>query len=366
MTEEVATTKVEEAFGKAWESVGDEVTTGMPLIDVCRLAFAAGARAFSTMPLCEHGVAIWGVEFCNPCAAAGPAPAFPGYNRPFEAELPEGMTAGDLEDLKVEHEAMRRSLLQVLVKVGVLDQDGVNAPWDGVNTVHFVGLWLANALPFIRMPRVLTAAVGDLERRLASVEEQLQRVWAGEIPEKPEEGAGLSGYARRELELSGLCSGDSQIPGRVMELIEAFRAAGHSGGSAGATLAILGGIGWEEARTTEKQHDGPVQDVVNVFSKQVYEGDDARTAFEIFLHLASWKPLGAGGSTDLSDFVPAVNEANDVSEYCDMAGSTQTIYQSTRKSSVFSADSGATWYDIDRPDWAHPAGCTPTPMPSGK
>jgi hypothetical protein len=170
----------------------------------------------------------------------------------------------------------------------------------------------------------------------------------------------LKEYAERELKLSG-----AEAPSRVMELVNAFRAAGHSGGSAGATLAILRGIGWEQARTTELQHDGPVQDVIDVFSKQVYEGGQARIAFEIFLHVAAYKPLGAGGSTNLEDFVPAVKDAMDVTEYCDTKGSKQAVLQSTRKPGVFSADSGKTWYDIDRPGWAYPKGCTPTPMPSG-
>lgn len=176
----------------------------------------------------------------------------------------------------------------------------------------------------------------------------------------------LKDYALRELELAGFCN-ESPVPARVMELIEAFRASGHSGGSAGATLAILKSIGWERARTTEMQHDGPVQAVIDVFSRQRYgyESDaNAGVVFEVFLHLAQFRPLGPGGSTDLKDFVPTVETSNDVTEYCDMRGSTQIVYQSARKPGVFSADSGKTWYDLDRPAWACPEGCTPTPMPS--
>lgn len=178
MTEEAKPfTRVDQAFADAWPELGDD-----PEIcseeDKARKIFVAGARAFSTMPLCEHGVAVWGVEYCDFCAKSGSPGEFPGYNRPFETDLPEGMTAGDLEDLKAEHEAMRRCLLQAMVKVGALDPDGVNAPWDGVRLIHFVGLWLSNALPFVRTPRALTVAINELDQRVSTLE-------AATAPEEP-------------------------------------------------------------------------------------------------------------------------------------------------------------------------------------
>jgi hypothetical protein len=204
MTEETTTTtKIEEAFEEAWLGDDPEVCSAEAS---ARKAFAAGARAFSTMPLCEHGVAVWGIECCEACSqgtedavkeleakkeeavvaqdfelvaslrdkieklkANGPG-EFPGYNRPFEAELPEGMTAGHLQDLQVEHETMRRTLLQLLVKVGALDQDAITAPWDAVNVVHFSGLWLADGLPFAKSKEGLAQAMHKMLLRVEKLE----------------------------------------------------------------------------------------------------------------------------------------------------------------------------------------------------
>jgi hypothetical protein len=162
-------TKIEEAFNEAWEEgfigVGDE--------GVSRCAFVAGARAFSTMPLCEHGAAIWAGEECGE-GCKGTDESFPGYNKPFQADLPEGLTEGHFQDLLAEHEVMRSSLIQVLIKVGVIDKEAVNAPWDAVRLVHFVGLWMSDGMPWVKngkTHRELAAAVRDLHQRVSKLEE---------------------------------------------------------------------------------------------------------------------------------------------------------------------------------------------------
>ena len=181
---ETKTTKVQGAFDAAWDGdlqgtvlaklilghdKGDTLRRDVEFKDVIRevakTAFVAGARTFSTMPLCEHGAAFWGVEPCELCDVLEKPPEFPGYNKPFGADLPEGMTEGDLEDLKVEHEAMRQTLFQILVKVEALDPEAVNAPWDPVKLLHFVGLWLSGSLPFAntKMVTVLQRLLRDLQ-----------------------------------------------------------------------------------------------------------------------------------------------------------------------------------------------------------
>ncbi len=178
----------------------------------------------------------------------------------------------------------------------------------------------------------------------------------------------LKEYAEREICLAGM-SGESwnecRCSHRIMELVIAFAAGEHSGGSAAATLSMLESTGWKQARKgCSPGSTGPVADVVNTFASQDYTNDsNDEFVFTRFLHLARFKPLGPGGNTDPGQFKPTVEFANDVTEYCDMRGSKQIVYQSTRKPGVFSADSGKTWYDLDDPDWAHPLGCTPTPMP---
>ncbi len=174
----------------------------------------------------------------------------------------------------------------------------------------------------------------------------------------------LKEFAEREIALAGMCGeawNESQIAPRIMELIEAFRAGEHSGGSAGATIAILRSTGWERARHQETHLgiDGPVARVLRTFHAQEFQQhEDMKFAWKVFLHLAQFRPLGLYGNTDPASFRPTIEFANDVTAYCDTDG-THTIYQSTRNPAVFSADSGKTWYDLDLPEWSHPPGCTP-------
>ena len=170
--------KIDSAFEKAWEKLGDSTETDEKKFS--RIAFAAGARAFSTMPLCKHGSAIWGIEHCPLCLEE--PGAFPGYNRPFETELPEGMTAAHLEDLRVEHEALRRTLLQALVKVGVLSEGRLNArsaPWDSIILLQFAGLWLSDAMPWVEQGEThqeLALLVKRLESHAAWTDQRIKKL----------------------------------------------------------------------------------------------------------------------------------------------------------------------------------------------
>jgi hypothetical protein len=79
-------------------------------------------------------------------------------------------TEAVVQDLQAENEAMRRVLLQSLMKVGALDQESMNAPWDAPTVLHFASLWLTDALPWARnrgTVRALHVAVDRLSRDLA-------------------------------------------------------------------------------------------------------------------------------------------------------------------------------------------------------
>ncbi len=107
-------------------------------------------------------------------------------------------------------------------------------------------------------------------------------------------------YARRELELAGLFDEDSDYNGMIgesaLDIIRVFAKQGHSGGSAAITIAVI-----------EK--------------------------------LMRYKPLTLLTSKP--------DEWFDVSE-----ASGKPMWQSKRQPSVFSANGGKTWYDLDAPDKA--------------
>lgn len=114
----------------------------------------------------------------------------------------------------------------------------------------------------------------------------------------------LTEHAERELREAGLFDKGSDYDGMlgegVMELVRVFAAQGHSGYSAGATIALF---------------------------KQV-------ASYNLLNPLKN--PMIAGEYLD----------------HTDTSGGVPT-FQSTRKSSVFSEDGGKTWYDIDKriPRW---------------
>lgn len=101
----------------------------------------------------------------------------------------------------------------------------------------------------------------------------------------------LHDYAEDELRRAGLFDEDSDYGGMlgtaVLELIDAFAAQGHSGFSAGMTI-------------------------------------------QIFSTLAGYKPI--------TPLTYAEDEWNEVGT---------DVWQNRRKSTVFSNDLGATWYDLD-------------------
>lgn len=107
----------------------------------------------------------------------------------------------------------------------------------------------------------------------------------------------LTDHAKKELELAGLFDADSDYDGMlgnaVMALVKVFAKQGHSGFSAGRTLAI-------------------------------------------FNEVANFRNLTPIGTTD--------GEWMNVSE-----NSNGPLWQNTRRSSTFSRDAGKTWYDIDDP-----------------
>ncbi len=110
----------------------------------------------------------------------------------------------------------------------------------------------------------------------------------------------LVAHAERELRLAGLFDRDSDYDGAagsaVLELVKAFAAQGHSGGSAGLVLAA-------------------------------------------FDRVARFKTL--------------TNITNDPAEWmdvCDARNGHQAMWQNTRSSSCFSTDGGKTYYDIDAGD----------------
>jgi hypothetical protein len=111
---------------------------------------------------------------------------------------------------------------------------------------------------------------------------------------------GLTGHAKKEMELAGLFDKDSDYDGMlgkaVMELVKVFAKQGHSGFSAHQTL-------------------------------------------KIFNIVANFKPLTPIGSTE--------NEWIEVAECC--ANEPTGLWQNARRGTTFSRDGGKTWYDIDDP-----------------
>jgi hypothetical protein len=213
--------KVDQGFDDAWQEL--PVPQALGKLEIAKRFFVAGARAFSTMPLCEHGGAVWGIESCAACESARQdevsklqrekeealavqdfdvaatlrdridrikdvgAGAFPGYNRPFDLgpvgpEGPEGLSdppgpQGLVEDLEAEHTALLSTLLNVLVKLGVLtDRGPAAAPWDAFTVLRFAGLWLTDAMPWVKQGqthRQLSAGIGHLSQRLKQLEAKL-------------------------------------------------------------------------------------------------------------------------------------------------------------------------------------------------
>jgi hypothetical protein len=79
-----------------------------------------------------------------------------------------------------------------------------------------------------------------------------------------------------------------------------------------------------------------VMELVRVFAKQGHSGFSARQVIRIFSSVANYELLN-----------PLKNPI-ETGEYMDVG----SYLQSTRRHSVFSADGGKTWYDIDkRPSW---------------
>lgn len=115
---------------------------------------------------------------------------------------------------------------------------------------------------------------------------------------------GLVDHAERELREAGLFDKDSDYDGMlgeaVLELVKAFAAQGHSGMSAHMTIDLF-------RRVASYQILNPLKN-----------------------------PMASGEYLDHTD----ISDGN-------------LVFQSTRKSSVFSEDGGKTWYDIDKhvPRW---------------
>jgi hypothetical protein len=78
-----------------------------------------------------------------------------------------------------------------------------------------------------------------------------------------------------------------------------------------------------------------VLDLVKVFAAQGHSGHSAHMVIEIFSRVASYQLLG-----------PLKNPM-ETKEYLEVSDD-PPLFQSTRKSSVFSEDGGSHWYDIDK------------------
>lgn len=149
-------------------------------------------------------------------------------------------------------------------------------------------------------------AICDLtEYEAVQIAESLT-AWVAKQKAKRE--SGLYKHASREICLCGMAGeawNDKQLPHKVLELVAAFSAGEHSGGSACVTIAMLKALGWKEARICGAAHNGsgPVQSVIEVFASQSYvKTEDATFVWEVFLHLVQWKPLGPGGDTSLDSY----------------------------------------------------------------
>jgi hypothetical protein len=74
---------------------------------------------------------------------------------------------------ETEAEALRKTLLGAMVKVGVLDQSALVVPWGAPALLRLAGLWLSDGLPWVREgPRheALMNALGRLEQRTGTLE----------------------------------------------------------------------------------------------------------------------------------------------------------------------------------------------------
>ena len=113
------------------------------------------------------------------------------------------------------------------------------------------------------------------------------------------EESNLVKHARKELELAGLFDKDSDYNGMISKA---------------------------------------VMKLIEVFSKQGHSGCSARQVIKIFHRVANYGLL-------MPINKPKEGEYNIVAG----GGIGKDIYQSCRLSSLFSSDSGKTWYDIDLP-----------------
>ncbi len=87
---------------------------------------------------------------------------------------------------------------------------------------------------------------------------------------------------------------------------------------------------------------GPaVMEMMKQFANEGHSGCSAHLVLHIFERVASYRPL------------TPLNNPMEKGEFHDVSGPSGTpplsTLQSLRKSSVFSEDSGKTWYDLDKP-----------------
>lgn len=170
------------------------------LKEVAREAFFMGFAATSG-PACEHGINTT-EDYCDPCAVAAsegqPAAATlkpkeeapDPFQEAWEQDLHDhaievlnsesgigihamrrvskrafeagSFPAAYVQDLQAEHEALRLSVLQALIKVGVIDRGSMNAPWDAVTLLRFVGLWLADGMPWVKQGKDHRQLAGEI------------------------------------------------------------------------------------------------------------------------------------------------------------------------------------------------------------
>lgn len=107
--------------------------------------------------------------------------------------------------------------------------------------------------------------------------------------------------------------------------------------------------GWFKTDKEDGMYDGmigeSVMELIRKFAEQGHSGMSAGIVINLFNQLARFDVINPmKNPTESGEYI-------DVSAYSAPTG--QTVFQSTRKSSVFSEDGGKTWYDIDKrvPRW---------------
>lgn len=83
-------------------------------------------------------------------------------------------------------------------------------------------------------------------------------------------------------------------------------------------------------------HANAVMELIETFAAQGHSGMSASMVIQLFHDLAQYKPLG-----------PITSDPSEWVNVSDISG--EPLWQNRRRSTSFSRDGGATWYDIEDP-----------------